>query len=90
MNRILSGAVSLAPNIRRNIGIQVLSWSEPISHLADKHQVSQKFVYQQSIKRNISLLESTDAVSPSPSTAVFAAQPNVSCQQREFQFMQDT
>ncbi|MGB3292055.1 MAG: hypothetical protein WBB01_03565 [Phormidesmis sp.] len=36
----LSVAASLSPDIRQDIGIQVLSRSQPISHLAATYQVS--------------------------------------------------
>ena len=47
MSSALSIAASLSPDIRQEIGIQVLSRSQPISHIAATHQVSRKFVYQQ-------------------------------------------
>ena len=50
MSHVLSVAASLSPDIQQNIGIQVLSGSQPISHLATTHQVSRKFVYQQGDK----------------------------------------
>lgn len=46
----LSIAASLSPSVRQDIGIQVVSCSQPVSYLADKHQVSRKFVYQQGDK----------------------------------------
>jgi len=58
MSPVLSVAASLSPAVRQDIGIQVLSRSQPISHLADKHQVSRKFVYQQGDKAQRSLDES--------------------------------
>ena len=58
MSPALSIAASLSPDIRQNIGIQVLSGSQPISHLATTHQVSRKFVYQQGDKAQRSLNES--------------------------------
>ena len=57
MSPALSIATSLSPDIRQDIGIQVLSRSRPISHLADKHQVSRKFVYQRGDKAQRSLDE---------------------------------
>ena len=47
MSPALSVAASLSPDIRQDIGIQVLSRSRPISHIAATHRVSRKFVYQQ-------------------------------------------
>ena len=58
MNPRLSVAACLSPDIRQDIGIQVLSRSQPISHLAETHQVSRKFVYQQGDKAQRSLDES--------------------------------
>ncbi|MGF1523191.1 MAG: hypothetical protein ACFBSF_12820, partial [Leptolyngbyaceae cyanobacterium] len=51
-------AASLPPDIRKDIAIQVLSRSEPVSHLADQHQVSRKFIYQQGQKAQQALDES--------------------------------
>ena len=50
MNPVLSTAASLSPDIRQDIGIQVLARTEPVSHIASTHQVSRKFVYQQGDK----------------------------------------
>ena len=57
MSLALSVAASLSPDIRQDIGIQVLSRSQPISHLASTHQVSRKFVYRQGDKAQRSLDE---------------------------------
>ena len=58
MSPALSIAASLTPSVRQDIGIQVLTRSQPISHLAATHQVSRKFVYQQGDKAQRSLDES--------------------------------
>ncbi|MGB3298272.1 MAG: hypothetical protein WBA76_08370 [Phormidesmis sp.] len=58
MSPALSTAASLSPTVRQDIGIQVLSRSLPISQLADQHQVSRKFVYQQGDKAQQALDES--------------------------------
>ena len=58
MSPALSVAASLSPNVRQDIGIQVLARSQPISHLAATHQVSRKFVYQQGNKAQQALDES--------------------------------
>ena len=55
MSPALAVAASLSPDIRQDIGIQVLSRTEPISRIADKHQVSRKFIYQQGDKAQRSL-----------------------------------
>jgi hypothetical protein len=54
----LSVAATLSPEIRQDIGVQVLSHSQPISHLAATHQVSRKFVYQQGDKAQQALDDS--------------------------------
>ena len=58
MTPALSIAASLSPDIRQDIGIQALSRSQPISHIAATHQVSRKFVYQQGDKAQQALDES--------------------------------
>ncbi|MEM9949586.1 MAG: hypothetical protein AAF810_26440 [Cyanobacteria bacterium P01_D01_bin.36] len=58
MTPALSIAASLSPDIRQEIGIQVLSRSQPISHIAAMHQVSRKFVYHQGDKARQALDES--------------------------------
>ncbi|MEL6385490.1 MAG: hypothetical protein AAFQ89_24125, partial [Cyanobacteria bacterium J06626_18] len=58
MTPALSIAASLSPGVRQDIGIQVLSRSQPISHIAATHQVSRKFVYQQGDKAQQALDES--------------------------------
>ena len=60
MSPAISVAASLSPDIRQDIGIQLLSRSQPISQLAATHQVSHKFVYQQGDKAQRSLDESFD------------------------------
>ena len=58
MSPVLSIAASLPPDVRQDIGIQVLARSQPISHIAATYQVSRKFVYQQGDKAQRSLDES--------------------------------
>ena len=50
MSSSVSVAASLSPDVRKDIGIQALSGAMPISRLAEEHQVSRKFVYQQGDK----------------------------------------
>ncbi len=50
MSPSVSVAANLSPATRKEIGIEALAGTLPISHLADKHQVSRKFVYQQGDK----------------------------------------
>jgi len=63
MSLRLSVAASLSATVRQDIGIQVLSHSQPISHLAATHQVSRKFIYQQGDKAQRTLDE---AFAPMP------------------------
>ncbi|MEO0707655.1 MAG: hypothetical protein AAF050_18585, partial [Cyanobacteria bacterium J06649_5] len=58
MTPALSIAASLSPDTRQEIGIQALSRSQSISHIAATHQVSRKFVYQQGDKAQQALNES--------------------------------
>lgn len=50
MSPVLSIAASLSPATRKEIGIKAIARTVPINHLADQHQVSRKFVYQQGDK----------------------------------------
>ena len=54
----LTTTASLPPIVRQDIGVQMVARSQPISHLAATHQVSRKFVYQQSDKAQQALNES--------------------------------
>ena len=58
MSPALSISASRCLGICQDIGIQVLSGSQPISHIAATHQVGRKFVYQQGDKAQNSLDES--------------------------------
>ena len=58
MSPALSVAASLSPVTRKGIGIKAVARTVPISHLADQHQVSRKFVYQQGDKTQQALDES--------------------------------
>lgn len=58
MNPALSVTASLSPGIRQDIGIQVSSRSQLLSHIDATHQVSRKFVYQQGDEAQRSLDES--------------------------------
>lgn len=58
MSPAVSVAASLSSDVRKAIGIEAIARTVPITHLADKHQVSRKFVYQQSNKAQQGLNES--------------------------------
>ena len=61
-------ATSLGPTERKTLSLQVLTRSEPVSHLAQNHGVSRKFLYQQATKASDALDEafapSTDNKNP--------------------------
>ena len=57
MSQSTSVAASLTPSIRKKLAIQVLTKTEPVSHLATQHQVSRKFLYQQQHKADQALDE---------------------------------
>src|SRR5437870_5730400 len=46
----LNPAAKLGPKQRKDLAINVLAKTEPVSHLANKHSVSRKFLYQQAEK----------------------------------------
>jgi len=45
-----STASSLAPNQRKQLALNVLQRTQPVSHLAQDNDVSRKFLYQQAAK----------------------------------------
>ena len=58
MSPALSVAGRLSPATRKEIGLKAVARTVPITHLADQHQVSRKFVYQQGDKAQQALDES--------------------------------
>ena len=58
MSPAVSVAASLSSTTRKEIGIEAFARTTPISHLANQHQVSRKFVYQQGEKAQQALDES--------------------------------
>jgi hypothetical protein len=61
MDRSVGAAARLAEGDRKDLAVQVLARSEPVSDLAAKHGVSRKFVYQQTHRARVAL---DDAFSP--------------------------
>lgn len=55
-------ATSLGPTERKALSLEVLTRSEPVSHLAQNHGVSRKFLYQQATRASDAL---DDAFAPS-------------------------
>lgn len=58
-------AATLSPTERQELALQVLTQTEPVTSIAKEHQVSRKFLYQQSNKANDAL---TDAFTASDNT----------------------
>jgi hypothetical protein len=52
-----SVAASLPPDARQKLAIELLAKSKPVSYLAAEHQVSRKFLYEQSQKAKTALEE---------------------------------
>ena len=50
-----SVAASLPPASRQSLAVEMLSKTEPVSHIAEQHQVSRKFLYQQKQKASEAL-----------------------------------
>ena len=61
MDRCAGAAARLPGGDRKDLAIQALARSETVSHLAARHGVSRKFVYQQTHKARVAL---ADAFSP--------------------------
>ena len=61
MDRCAGAAARLPGSDRKDLAIQALARSETVSHLASRHGVSRKFVYQQTHKAGAAL---ADAFSP--------------------------
>ncbi|UJB73321.1 hypothetical protein HRE53_32235 (plasmid) [Acaryochloris sp. 'Moss Beach'] len=57
MNSSSCVATTLSPSQRQELALQVLTKTEPVTSLAKEHQVSRKFLYQQSKKANDALEE---------------------------------
>ncbi|UJB72820.1 hypothetical protein HRE53_29055 (plasmid) [Acaryochloris sp. 'Moss Beach'] len=57
MNSSSCVAATLSPSERQELALQVLTKTEPVTNLAKEHQVSRKFLYQQSNKANDALEE---------------------------------
>jgi hypothetical protein len=56
-------AQRLLPQQRRDLAIQVLAGAQPVAELADQHEVSRKFLYQQAVTARDAL---THAFDPEP------------------------
>ncbi len=62
----MSVATSLPPAARKSLAIEVLSKSQPLSHIAVQQQVSRKFLYQQGQKANEALNATFSAATVEP------------------------
>jgi hypothetical protein len=59
-----SAAGQLGPAARADLSVQALAGGEPVTHLAARHQVSRKFVYQQAAKAAEALDEAFTPATP--------------------------
>jgi hypothetical protein len=64
MGRCVGAAARLPEGERKDLAVQVLSRSEPVSDLATRHGVSRRFVYQQTHKARIALDEAFQSATP--------------------------
>lgn len=64
MSSAFSIAATLRPETRQQMAIEALAKTKPITHLAEEHQVSRKFVRAQSEKAKVALQETFE---PAPS-----------------------
>jgi hypothetical protein len=64
MDRSVGAAARLAEGDRKDLAVQVLARSEPVSDLAAKHGVSRKFVYQQTHKARVALDDAFSSATP--------------------------
>jgi transposase-like protein len=64
VGRCLGAAARLPEGERKDLAVQVLSRSEPVSDLATRHGVSRRFVYQQTHKARIALDEAFQSATP--------------------------
>ena len=65
-----SPAFCLGPSERKNLSIQVLARTEPITRLAQDYQVSRRFLYQQAAKAR-QALDGTFQPSPKDKNIIF-------------------
>jgi hypothetical protein len=64
MDRCAGAAARLPESDRKDLAVQVLARSEPISDLAIRHGVSRKFVYQQTHKARVALDDAFRSATP--------------------------
>ena len=56
---------------RRNLSVQAIRRTESVTHLAQQHQVSRKFVYQQLAKATVAIDQAFDPVEPKDQKVLF-------------------
>ena len=66
MPQASSVAANLRPEARQELALKTLSKREPLSHIAEEHQVSRKFLYQQKQKATEALERAFTAPSHEP------------------------
>jgi hypothetical protein len=66
------GAARLAPRQRRDLSLEALRRAEPLTDLAQRHQVSRKFVYQQMEKATTALDRAFQPAGPPEDAVLFS------------------
>ncbi|MDB5405024.1 MAG: hypothetical protein JWQ55_7042 [Rhodopila sp.] len=64
MGRCVGAAARLPEGDRKDLAVQVLLGSEPVSDLTTRHGVGRKFVYQQSHKARVALDDAFRSATP--------------------------
>jgi hypothetical protein len=64
MDRCVGAAARLPEGDRKDLAVQVLALSEPVSDLAIRYGVSRKFVYQQTHKARVALDDAFRSATP--------------------------
>jgi hypothetical protein len=64
MGRCVGAAARLPEGERKDLAVQVLSRSEPVSDLATRHGVSRRFVHQQTHKARVALDDTFRSATP--------------------------
>ena len=71
MDRYVGAAARLPGGDRKDLAIQALARSETVSHLAARHGVSRKFVYQQTHKASTALDDAFASDTPDDEEVLF-------------------
>ncbi len=64
-------AVQMDCSKRRNLSVQAIRRTEPVTRLAQQHQVSRKFVYQQLAKATVAIDQAFEPAEPKNEKVLF-------------------